>query len=154
MDDDLKLVTSSVLDGEDVDAGRLESDPKALGEFVDQLQIHHRLTALLRPGDPIREAVVRELRLLPDASRFSREVVQAVKRLEPPGRRLSRLLPLWAAAAFLLAVLAALFFRPAERASLSASRGTALFIVGALPLGPGDAPAESPRRTAWAGTSW
>ena len=149
MDETLKSWTSEYLDGSldaaatEAFSARLETDAAARSEFVDQLQLHHRLGVLLRDADPVTAAVVRELKLLPDSPRFSQEVVNQVKRIDPPWRR-SRL-PLWIAAAVFLAILGAVLFRRTEppAPSVAAPVRKALFVVGRSPLGAGDAQALS-----------
>ncbi|MFN3486394.1 MAG: hypothetical protein ACK44W_13065, partial [Planctomycetota bacterium] len=86
--------------------------PKALAQFADQLQVHHRLRVLLAErADPVMQGVLREVRLLADGPRFSREVVARIKVLD--GRRAPGWRPgvVWAAAVF-AAVLGAVFFLP------------------------------------------
>lgn len=147
MDEQLKSWTTEWLDGSldpaaaETLSARLDGDPAARAEFADQIRLHHRLRVVLRDEDPVTAAVVRELKLLPDAPRFSQEVVDRVKRIDAPARRPWRV-PLIAAAVF-LAILGAVLFRrpepPAPAAPVPVRK--ALFVVGRSPLGAGDAQA-------------
>ncbi len=136
MNEELEALAREALDGELDPAGRerlaaaLEADPAALAEFVDQLQVQQRLGAALREdGDALPAAVVREIRLLGDAGRFSREVVGRLKR--PARGRWWEL----AAAGLVLGTLA--FFlvnRDGGIPAASGGPGGVLFVVGRLPL--------------------
>src|SRR5436190_21904074 len=76
-------------------ARELENDPRALSEYADQLEIHHRLgVALGKASSRLAEAVVLEIRLTSDAERFSQGVVREIKR-NPRALRIRE----WAAAA-------------------------------------------------------
>lgn len=113
---------------------RLKRDPAALAEVVDQLQVHNRLGAVLGEGRPLAEAVVRELRLLPDSQRFSREVVDRLKRRAARWRIWS----VGAACAFFAIVLG--FLLVPELGWFAAPAGPpALLVVGDRPDGGGDA---------------
>ncbi len=118
MDAELESLIREHLDGtldgpgRDRLAARLAGDPGALAEFADQLGVHHRLRVLLAEGaDPVTRPVLREVRWLADAPRFSREVVARIKALERRGAPVSRPALAWAAAVF-AAVLGAVFFLP------------------------------------------
>lgn len=118
MDAELESLIREQLDGtldgpgRDRLAARLAGDPGALAEFADQLGVHHRLRVLLAEGaDPVTRPVLREVRWLADAPRFSREVVARIKALERRGAPVSRPALAWAAAVF-AAVLGAVFFLP------------------------------------------
>lgn len=132
MRDDLEALTADTLDGTIDAAGRellareLEKDPQAQSEFADQLEIHHRLgVALESSSSDFTDAVIREVKLLGDADRFSRGVVRQIKR-----RRFWEV----AAAAMFLAVAGVAIFRPTPAAG-----PRVLFVVGHLPLDAGDA---------------
>ena len=139
MREDLEALIADYLD-ESIDAeGRerlareLEKDPAARAEFIDQLQIHHRLGVTLEPSNPeFVDAVVREVRLLGDSERFSQGVVREIKQTTSRRR-------LWeaAAAALFLAVAGYALFRPADPAP--AAGPEVLFVVGHVPLDAGDA---------------
>jgi hypothetical protein len=98
-------------------AERLKRDPKALSEFVDQLQVHQRLRVVAAENAPdaVTAAVLREIEFLDDAPRFSRSVVEQVKRLPAPAHRAMRSWLLGAAVASFLAVLGVVLFVPSER---------------------------------------
>lgn len=121
MDPELEALTHELLDGRLDEAGRrnlagrLEADPGALAEFVDQLQVHHQLGALLREdaGGAVAQNVLREIRLLADSERFSGEVVERIKRDVPRPRRWHAWAPFAAAAAILAATFFAIFHEPA-----------------------------------------
>lgn len=90
------------VDGQKRLAEALRNDPAALSEFVDQMQIHQRLKVVETDADPVTAAVLRQLEYQDDAPRFSRDVVDRVKRARPLPR-VSWLV--WGAvAAFLLVV--------------------------------------------------
>ncbi|HYG76266.1 MAG TPA: FecR family protein [Planctomycetota bacterium] len=61
-------------------AAYLESDPQALREFVDQVQLHQGLNELHAARDPqeLATSVLRELRYAREAEGFSRAVVERV----------------------------------------------------------------------------
>jgi hypothetical protein len=115
-------------------AAALEADPAALGEFVDQLQMHRRLGLLLEPDAPdLREAVLREVRYTGDSERFAKGVVGQLKEKGGFRRRGLEL----AAAAFALAALG--FFLLRDGAPTPAADGAELLlIVGQVPLDAGD----------------
>ncbi|HXG62348.1 MAG TPA: hypothetical protein VNO22_13300, partial [Planctomycetota bacterium] len=97
-------------------ARRLAQDSEALSAFADQLEVHHRLKVLLAErADLFTDSVLREIRFLADAPRFSQEVVGRIKGLE--GRAVSRPrpAPVWAAAVFLAILGAILLFPRAPR---------------------------------------
>ncbi len=135
MNDETEALVRDYLEGELDESGlrrldaALERDPKALAEFVDQLQIHHRLGAD-RKGD-LPESVVREIRLLGDSHRFSKVVVGRLK-----GRARGRWWEL-AAAALVLGALA-FFLVPRDGATPASAPGSVLFVVGKVPLQAGD----------------
>jgi len=119
-------------------AERLGKSPEALEEMVDQLQIHHRLQALLKEkSDPVTEPVLREIRLIPDAERFSTKVVKHLKGERPHALRWR----LWgmAAAAGLLALLAGMLFlpktAPVKDGTASSTRAGVLLVVGDMEEG-------------------
>jgi hypothetical protein len=107
----------------------LEADPAALSEFVDQLQVHHRLG--VGPESGLPAAVARELRLQADSPRFAGDVVRRLK--APPRSRF------WEVAAAAAVLVSLIFFlsRRDEATPLAAGRG-AILVVGRLPLEPGD----------------
>jgi hypothetical protein len=117
------------LDGREEVVEELERDAEARAAFAEDLGLQHRLRALLGKDAPdLATAVVRELRFENDGARFAADVLGRLR----PSRRLSLILPLAAAAGFLLLV-GALLYRPSERPA-AASRGRALLVVGRLPL--------------------
>lgn len=134
MSDALERLTGDYLDGSLDAAGErrleqlLEADPDALRRFVDQLQVHHRLGAVLGDAPDLAPAVVRQLRFEPDGPRFAQDVVGRLR-----GRRRLPLFALASAAAFLVAVTGWLAFTP------SRPKADVLLVVGGLPLVPGDA---------------
>jgi anti-sigma factor RsiW len=139
MREDLEALIADYLD-ETIDAeGRerlareLEKDPVARAEFVDQLQIHHRLGVTLESSNPeFVDAVVREVRLLGDSERFSQGVVREIKQTTSRRR-------VWeaAAAALILAVVGFAIFRPVPPTP-AANAPSVLFVVGQDPLEAGD----------------
>lgn len=137
MNESTEALVREYLDGELDEAGHreleaaLDRDPRSLGEFVDQLQVHQRLAAS-REGT-LPESVVREIRLLGDSRRFSEAVVGRIK-----GRARGRWWEL-AAAGLLLGALA-FFLVPRDGGTPAGpgNAGGALFVVGRLPLEPGD----------------
>ncbi len=118
-------------------AAILEADSAAVAEFADQLQIHGRLAAVLGPSASLAGPVVREIMLIPDSSRFSRELVERIKREE---RRASRL-RIWSVAAACAAFAVVLMFlmRPEPGGSGSPAGAGVLFLVGGRPPAGGDA---------------
>ncbi len=136
MDSETEALARERLDGELDEAGRrslaeiLERDPRSLAEFVDQVQIHHRLRETVGAGTALAAPVLREIRFQADSPRFSREVVD---RLKGPRRR--GLLAASIAAVLALSSVGFLLFSPAGLGSREA-----LFVVGRVPLEPGDAP--------------
>jgi hypothetical protein len=147
MDAETEALARERLDGDLDEPGRrrlaelLERDPRALGEFADQLQIHHRLREALRDqAPPTAEAVLREIRFLGDSPRFSEEVVRRLKGGTGRGARWGR----WGmvAACLAIAVAAAFHFARPGGGTLPASGRPlreVLLVVGRLPLQAGDA---------------
>jgi hypothetical protein len=142
MRDDLEALVADHLDGaldaaaEERLARELEKDPSALSDYVDQLEIHQRLgVALEKDSSGLAEAVVREIRLMGDAERFSQGVVREIKRS-------SRSLRIreWAAAAVILLALGLALVLKKDPASMPATSKApnVLLVVGRLPLDPGD----------------
>lgn len=134
MREDLEALVADYLDGTIDAAGtetlvrELRNDPQARAEFADQLEIHHRLGVAQEPsGADFRDSVIREVRLLGDAARFSQGVVRRIKR-----RRVWEM----AAAAMFLAIAGVAVFRPTPT---PASGPQVLLVVGRLPLEAGDA---------------
>lgn len=142
MREELEALVRDHLDGSLDDAGRerlareLELDPRALAEFADQLQIHHRLGASLgAEGPSLVDPVLRELRLAGDSDRFSQGVVGRLKQ-GAVRRRLWESL----AAGAVLAILGFLLFKgQGPTPAAHAAARDALLVVGQLPLAPGDA---------------
>jgi len=140
MREDLEALIADLLD-ESIDAeGRerlsreLEKDPAARAEFADQLEIHHRLGVALEPSNPeFVDAVVREVKLLGDADRFSQGVVRQIKQTTSRRR-------IWemAAAALFVAIAGYALFRPSVAPTPAAEPSHVLFVVGHVPLDPGD----------------
>ncbi|HVE41575.1 MAG TPA: hypothetical protein VNM14_16910 [Planctomycetota bacterium] len=116
-------------------ARELEKDSQALTEYADQLEIHHRLKVALEQDKPgFAEAVVREIRLMPDAQRFSEGVVREIKR----STRSLRVREWAAAAVILVAVGLALLLRKTDPMPAASNAPDVLLVVGRLPLEPGD----------------
>lgn len=143
MREDLEALVAESLDGtlgaEDRDrlARELEADPQSRAEYADQLQIHHRLAVALEPsGAAFGESVTREIRLLGDADRFSDGVVRQIKESTrtPARRRLWEL----AAAGLILAAVAFALIRGSGDPGVASAGPQVLFVVGGLPLPPGD----------------
>lgn len=140
MREDLEALVADFLD-ETIDAaGRerlareLEKDPSARAEFADQLEIHHRLGVALESSNPeFVDAVVREVKLLGDADRFSQGVVRQIKQTASRRR-------IWeiAAAALFLAIAGYALFRPAVAPVPASEPRAVLFVVGHVPLDAGD----------------
>src|SRR5262245_60386927 len=114
MREELEALVADYLDDSIDAAGRerlareLEKDPAARAEFADQLEIHHRLGVTLESSNPeFVDAVVREVKLLGDADRFSQGVVRQIKQATSRRR-------IWemAAAALFLAIAGYALFRP------------------------------------------
>lgn len=140
MREDLEALVAEFLDdtldavGREKLARELDLDPAARAEFVDQLEIHHRLGVVLEPSNPeFVDAVVREVKLLGDADRFSQGVVRQIKQTTSRRR-------IWemAAAALFLAVVGYALFRPPAPTVPAAEPRQALFVVGQVPLASGD----------------
>lgn len=123
--------------GQEQLARELGVDAQATSEYADQLAIHHRLrVALEKPDAGFSEAVVREIRLLGDAQRFSQGVVQEIKRTARP-RRIRE----WVAAAVILLAVGFAFYHRGSGASVPPAAPGApevLLVVGRLPLEAGD----------------
>lgn len=142
MNEDLERLTHEYLDGALDEAGRvrladeLERDTRALAEFIDHLQLHHRLGSDLGKETPLAASVIREIRLQRDSHRFARQVVTKLKakRFGP----VYRYLPLAAAACLLVMLGWMLFGQGGGPTPAGQPRGEALFVVGHLPLAPGD----------------
>jgi len=140
MREDLEALVADYLD-ETLDAeGRLrlarelEQDPAARAEFVDQLEIHHRLGVTLESSNPeFVDAVVREVKLLGDADRFSQGVVRQIKQTTSRRR-------IWeiAAAALFLAIAGYALVRPASPTVPASEPRRVLLVVGRVPLEEGD----------------
>jgi len=143
MREELEALVQDCLDGtldaegRDRLARELEADPAARAEFVDQLQIHQRLRPTLETsGSAFVDSVVREVRLLGDAERFSKGVVHEIKRSTGSSRR--RVWKMAAAAMILAAVGFALIQRGGSGTSARPA-GQVLLVVGRMPLEAGDA---------------
>jgi hypothetical protein len=143
MRDDLEVLIADCLDqsidaeGRDRLARELEKDSQARAEFADQLEIHHRLGVALESSNPeFVDSVLREVKLLGDADRFSQGVVREIK-----GTSTRRRIWETAAAALFLAVAGYALFRPARPAAApppAAEPPQVLFVAGHLPLEAGD----------------
>jgi anti-sigma factor RsiW len=143
MREDLEALVQDCLDGTLDAEGRerlareFEADPAARAEFVDQVQIHHRLRPTLEAsGSAFTESVVREIRLLGDADRFSQGVVRQIKHAGTSSRR--RVWEMAAAAMILAAVGFALIHRGGPGVAVRPA-GQVLLVVGRVPLEAGDA---------------
>lgn len=142
MREELETLVADYLDGTLDVGGRerlareLDADAQARSEFVDQLQIHHRLRPTLEESNPaFTESVLREVKLLGEGERFSQGVVHQIKR---SARRRLRLWEL-AAAGLILAVLGyALVRRDGPERAVAAHPPGVLLVVGGLPLEAGD----------------
>jgi len=141
MREELEVLVADLLDGTIDAEGRerlareLEKDPAARAEFADQLEIHHRLGVTLEESNPeFVDAVVREVRLLGDADRFSQGVVRQIKQTTSRRR-------IWevAAASLILAVAGYALFRPTRVPTPATAAAHVLFVVGHVPLEAGDA---------------
>lgn len=139
MRDDLEALVADFLEDSIDAAGReklareLDQDPAARAEFVDQLEIHHRLGVVLEPSNPeFVDAVVREVKLLGDADRFSQGVVRQIKQTTSRRR-------IWEmAAALFLAIVGYALFRPPNVTVPAAEPRQVLFVVGQVPIASGD----------------
>jgi anti-sigma factor RsiW len=140
MREELEALVADYLDGSIDAEGRerlareLGKDPAARAEFADQLEIHHRLGVTLESSNPeFVDAVVREVKLLDDADRFSQGVVRQIKQTTSRRR-------IWemAAAALFLIVAGWALFRPATPTTPAAAPRQVLFVVGHAPLDTGD----------------
>jgi len=115
-------------------AAALEADPAALRDYVDQLQIHHRLGVLLAPEAPdLQNAVLREIRYKGDSERFAKGVVGQLKEKGGFRRRWLELV----AAAFALAALGVFLLRK-DNPTPASDGAELLFVVGQIPLDAGD----------------
>jgi len=140
MREELEALVADALDGSIDAEGRerlareLEKDPAARAEFADQIEIHHRLGVALESSNPeFVDAVVREVKLLDDADRFSQGVVRQIKQTTSRRR-------IWemAAAALFLVVAGWALFRPATPTTPASGPRQCLFVVGHVPLDTGD----------------
>jgi len=140
MREDLEALIADYLDdsidaeGRERLARELDRDPAARAEFADQLEIHHRLGVVLEPSNPeFVDRVVREVKLLGDADRFSQGVVRQIKQTSSRRR-------IWemSAAALFLAVVGYALFRPPAAPTPVAGPPQVLLVVGHLPLEAGD----------------
>jgi hypothetical protein len=141
MREELEALVQDHLDGTLDAEGRarlareLEADPAARAEFVDQLQIHHRLRPTLEAsGSAFVDSVVREVRLLGDADSFSKGVVHQIKR--STGRRRA-----WemAAAGLILAAVGFALLKRGDPGVAARTPPQVLLVVGRTPLEAGDA---------------
>ena len=141
MREELEALVQDALDGTLDAAGRdrlareFEADPAARAEFVDQLQVHHRLRPTLETsGEPFVDSVVREVRLLGDAERFSKGVVHQIKKTSSRRRAWEM-----AAAAIILAAVGFALLKRGDSEVASRQAPQVLLVVGRMPLEPGDA---------------
>lgn len=137
MREDLELKTQEAFEGATGDdlARELEADPAALAEYVDQLQIHNRLgVAFGEEPASFTDSVLREIRYKGDSGRFAQGVVGRLKEQGGLRRRWLELV----AAAFVLSILGVLLWR-GDGSAPAADGPDLLFVVGRLPLAPGDA---------------
>jgi len=137
MREELEARTQDSFEGafDDAFARDLEVDPAALAEYVEQLQIHHRLGIALREeSTAFTDSVLRELRYKGDSERFAKGVVGRIKKRGGWRRRWVELM----AASFALAALGFFLLRDAGPGPAAAG-GDLLFVVGQIPLDAGDA---------------
>lgn len=142
MREDLEAQVQESLDGTLDAAGRerlareLEGDAQARSEYADQLRIHHRLGVTLeRTNEAFTASVLREVRLLGDAERFSREVVHQIKQTVPARRRIWEM----AAAGMILALAGVALWKGGTRENAPSNGPHVLLVVGQVPLAAGDA---------------
>jgi hypothetical protein len=141
MREELESLVQDALEGTLDAAGRdrlareFEADPAARTEFVDQLQVHHRLRPTLETsGATFVDSVVREVRLLGDAERFSKGVVHQIKKTSSRRRAWEM-----AAAAIILAAVGFALLKRGDSEVASRQAPQVLLVVGRTPLGAGDA---------------
>jgi hypothetical protein len=141
MREELESLVQDALEGTLDAAGRdrlareFEADPAARTEFVDQLQVHHRLRPTLETsGATFVDSVVREVRLLGDAERFSKGVVHQIKKTSSRRRAWEM-----AAAAIILAAVGFALLKRGDSEVASRQAPQVLLVVGRTPLGVGDA---------------
>ncbi len=144
MREELEALVQDALDGTLDAAGRdrlareLEADPAARAEFVDQIQVHHRLRPTLEAsGAPFVDSVVREVRLLGDAERFSKGVVHQIKKTTGMSSR--RRVWEMAAAGMILAAVGFALLQRGDPGAASRQAPQVLLVVGRVPLDAGDA---------------